>query len=583
MKSIVFIVLLVLHTSYASESKNKITFSAISSSKYPNATNALRTVNSAVVNGHRQSVEFMKLLSTGHKDNGEFYGLSKDIDDNILTLLDGSPYICNGTSNPKGSGSGLDHVTILQKNDKLYMVSQFECQIGSLYMNELEQNLTNGHLSVKPDTLRYISQKSEFGGYVHCAGMRTPWESHLGSEEYEPDARKLDLKTGKLDAYYDHIAGYWKGDLKFSNPYYYGWIPEVTIDHKGDPRYTKHYSMGRFSHELAYVMPDRKTVYLSDDGTNVGLYRYVADKPADLSAGRLYAAKWIQTDDKHGGSADLQWIELGRASDKQIRKFLDPDGNVSTNDGLKFDDIMEIAEVIQGECPKGFHSINTTSGYECIRVKEGMELAAAFLETRRYAAIKGATTEFRKEEGITFDAANNKLYIGMSAIAYGMEDNRKKGKSSLKYDKGGSNDIRLPFNPCGVVYALDVDKDYKAVNMRAEVIGKPIKKDPYGNDCHLYGIANPDNVTFLQDSDILVIGEDSSHHQNNIVWAYDVKRKSLSRIMSAPLGAETTSPFWYKDINGFGYLLLTVQHPSTTSSHRGESSVGVFGPFRNLK
>jgi len=34
---------------------------------------------------------------------------------------------------------------------------------------------------------------------------------------------------------------------------------------------------------------------------------------------------------------------------------------------------------------------------------------AAFLETRRYAAMLGATTEFEKEEGITYDPDRNKV------------------------------------------------------------------------------------------------------------------------------------------------------------------------------
>jgi len=37
-------------------------------------------------------------------------------------------------------------------------------------------------------------------------------------------------------------------------------------------------------------------------------------------------------------------------------------------------------------------------------MQPGQELAAAFLETRRVAAIKGATTEWEKLEGLTFGA-----------------------------------------------------------------------------------------------------------------------------------------------------------------------------------
>ena len=39
--------------------------------------------------------------------------------------------------------------------------------------------------------------------------------------------------------------------------------------------------MGRVAIELAYVMPDNKTVYISDDGSRVGLFRFVADNPGD--------------------------------------------------------------------------------------------------------------------------------------------------------------------------------------------------------------------------------------------------------------------------------------------------------------
>jgi len=41
-------------------------------------------------------------------------------------------------------------------------------------------------------------------------------------------------------------------------------------------------------------MPDEKTVYLADDGANVGFFMFIADKRGDLSAGILYAAQWQQ-------------------------------------------------------------------------------------------------------------------------------------------------------------------------------------------------------------------------------------------------------------------------------------------------
>lgn len=528
----------------------------------------LHASDEVVVNGVTQTIAFTKLLQTGYADNGEMYGQLKDKDDNPLKLENGAPYLCNGTSNPYGSGSGLDHVTILQKKDKLFMVSQFECQVGAYYMNELTQDV-NGVLKPKPDTLRFVSEKNEFGGYVHCAGMKTPWESHLGSEEYPADARKR-KQDGSIDIYYNYAKTYW-GNLDDANPYYYGWIPEIKVDERGNAAYTKHYAMGRFSHELAYVMPDRKTVYMTDDGTNTGFFMFKADRAEDLSAGTLYAAKWMQTNATDGGSAKIEWIRLGHATDQEIRAMLDPDNNTSTNDGLKFEDIFEGVNPQGESCQIGFTSVNTEAGHECLKVKSGMEKAAAYLESRRYAAMQGATTEFRKGEGITYDAQSQTLYVSMSEVTKGMED------ANPEYDKGGYNHIRLPKNRCGTVFAFEVDESFTAMQANAEISGKPQKEG-----CAFNGLANPDNLTFLPGSNVLVIGEDSSYHENNMVWAYDTATKHLDRIVTLPKGAEATSPFWYPNVNGFGYLLLVTQHPNIRSEYNGQSGVGALGPIRGL-
>lgn len=43
--------------------------------------------------------------------------------------------------------------------------------------------------------------------------------------------------------------------------------------------------MGRKSNEMGLVMPDNRTVYMADDGTNTAQYKFVADKAGDLSSG----------------------------------------------------------------------------------------------------------------------------------------------------------------------------------------------------------------------------------------------------------------------------------------------------------
>lgn len=561
------------------------------------AMNTQQVSSKAYVNGEEQSIGYSTILRTGDFDaNGQIFGLLKDYQDKLIKFDDGSPYICNGTNS--GVGSGLDYSSFLNVNNKLYMVSQFECQIGAMYMTELEQDSTTGALSAKDGTLKFISQKDEFGGFVHCAGQKTPWESHLGSEEYENDARavekSVDSTTGLTgNKYYDESAKFWGGDAKKISPYYYGWTPEVKITSAGEADYTKHYSMGRFSHELSYVMPDNKTVYMSDDGTNVGFFMFVADKAKDLSAGTLYAAKWNQTSSKGAGAANLTWVNLGHATDSEIKTILDKDGNVATNDAPKFSEIFDAVEPAGGICTEGYTSINTSAGNECLKIKDGMEKVASRLETRRYAAIKGATTEFRKEEGITFDKNSGKLYVAMSEVRKGMEDNSSN-------DLGGNNDIKLSSNSCGAVYALDIatskvndtassaiSSSYVVSNMYSIIEGTPTTYADTsiyaGNTCDVNGISNPDNVTFLANSDILTIGEDTGKHKNNIVWGYNVKTGELTRTFAAPVGAETTSPFWYNDLaNGFGYLSVVTQHPDSTTTDAGQSAIGYVGPFKNL-
>ena len=551
--------------------------------------------STSLVNGTVSHLTLKKLLSTGDQDNGQTFGLVKDYQDKNIAFADNSPYICNGTN--AGVGSGLDYVSfIADQNASVnarYMVSQFECEIGAMYMNQYTVDPTSGEVSVVPNTLEFISQKDYHGGWVHCAGQSTPWNSHLGSEEYEPDAKSVqaavqaDGTTG--DKYYDELAKYFGGDATKSNPYYWGWNPEVTITN-GKSSYTKHYSMGRFSHELSYVMPDEKTVYMSDDGTNVGLFMFVADKKKDLSAGTLYAAKWKQTseDGVEGGTANLTWINLGHADDASVQAAVDAK--------INFSDIMTVTTpAADGSCVTG-KAINTSAGAECVvlHTEKYSEAVIARLETRRYAAYKGATTEWRKEEGITFDETHGKLYIAMSSIGKGMEDNQKYGVDNTSYDFASNNDIRLKYNPCGAIYESDIatksvkDDTKRKIHsrfvintMNAILTGTPTTypegDDFEGNKCSVDGISNPDNVTFLQGTNTLTIGEDTSKHVNNMIWVYDVETEALTRIITVSEGAETTSPFWHDIDKDRSFMSVVTQHPDFGTAENGESTISTFG------
>ncbi|HEY8567627.1 PhoX family protein [Microbulbifer sp.] len=527
------------------------------------------------VDGEEYEIGFHTLLRSGDVVNGNVtFGLLVDAAGQALYDDDGMIKVTDAN----------EHTSLLPIGDRLFSVSQMETRPGAMFLMELDQDATTGELS--PKELWQIDQSGVDGGWVHCAASVTPWNAHLASEEYEPDARSLPTSVETAaDGYSATMLEYYADPSQW-NPYFYGWNIEINVNAEGDAapttELTKHYAMGRLAFELSYVMPDSKSVYMTDDGTNVGLYMFIADTAGDLSAGTVYAAKWNQTSAEGLGAADLEWVSLGHATDAEI------DAAVHGADGvpaITFSDIFEVDA-------EGCIDTATNGNKECLSLKPGMEKIASRLETRRYAALMGASTEFRKEEGITFDPAGSKLYLAMSEVGKGMTD--------------GAGDVQIAeANACGAVYQLDVaadseiGSDYVATNMYGLIGGIPTQYAAdsafAGNTCDVDAIANPDNVTFITGYNTLVIGEDTgSGHQNDVIWSLNLDEVDaadstggLTRIQTTPYGSETTSPYWYPNINGFGYLMSVVQHPYGESdgdklapgSLEHRAYTGYVGPF----
>lgn len=525
------------------------------------------------VDDHEIEIGYTTILRSGQSvgdDASTVFG--QLLDDHGLPLLraDGSQPIADSN----------DFSSLLPVGHKLFSVAQFESQPGAMYLTELSQK-RDGTLT--PKRLTAIDLSGIHGLWNPCAGMVTPWNSHLGSEEYEPDAKKGASSAASMAAYFGGGSTL-GGDVSQVNPYFYGFPVEVAVTNvHGDVSVAKHYSMGRMAHELSYVMPDRRTVYQSDDGTNVALFMYVADRPGDLSAGSLYAMKWHQTSpagESDLPTADVSFIKLGHATDEEIEQL--------AASGITFADVFDTETPgSDGSCPDGYTSINANGvGVECLSLKPGQEKAAAFLESRRYAGYLGATTELRKEEGITFDPESEQLFVSYSEIQYGMEDNQKNGAANTKYDLGTSNDVKVKFNSCGGVYAYEVGSDRQIGSryvlkrakgliagrmttladpdrLNATTIDAYAEDSPFaGSTCDIDGIANPDNLSYMAGQGILLIGEDTGDgHQNDAVWAYNLDSKSLTRIATTPYGAETTSLYNYPDIHGYDYIVTVVQHP----------------------
>ena len=403
-----------------------------------------------------------------------------------------------------------DHTSLLAVGGNLYSVIQFESPNPAvMYMMGIAMS-NNGDLSVLPGSLTAINW-APYGGLLSpCAGSTTPWQSHLGSEE----------STGVIDA--RDFAGYFYGTVpnyksvsltsfagfmryfgvypaQLTNaavianydPYMYGYVTEVTVT--GPSAYTavKHMSMGRAPWEMALVMPDNQTVYLTPDASNGGFYQYYASAPGVLSAGTLSCAAFTQTaptGHTYGGSFTINWIPMSSAPISDATILAAINGTANGVAGISFDDIFVTdlpTSNVSGLCNTGFTPVNAGYGsytaggvtyyHECLKLNPNTTNAAvlaATVETARYAAMLGCTTEFNKWEGITYSARRNQLYTSLSYwTSGGMLSTTNAAGVLNTADIGGSNDINLAAQPCGCVAVWLAFYRWLSSRIRAEPLG----------------------------------------------------------------------------------------------------------------
>ena len=435
--------------------------------------------------------------------------------------------------------------------------------------------------TLKVVDLSNVDASASDGIWTPCGASQTPWGTHLGGEEYEPNAKEYENEPLEPMNLYKGTLGK-NAQSGGSNPYAYGYKFEVSVSNKGAAHFIKHYSMGRLANELGVVMPDQRTVYMGDDGRDTVMFMFVADQPGNLSAGTLYAAIWMQISGANGGQAELRWIPLGYSRDEEIHQLI--------QGGIRFSDIFDVASPAAVKANpaqfKDYKSVYVYAGtgkesahLEYLKLKPGKEKAAAFLESRRYAAMLGATSEFTKMEGVTHNVHDKRLYIAMSYIEKGMVDKQNEDRShdDISLD-GDAKDMA-----CGAVYEatlkggvadLDggkINSVWVASNIQALLTGA---KKPFGQQygeldkCDTDRIANPDNLKYSESMRTLFVSEDSGNHLNNFVWAYNVDNKQATRIFSAPIGAENTGLQIAEDWNGHTYLMSNIQHPAASDDLR---------------
>ena len=414
----------------------------------------------------------------------------------------------------------------------------------------LDQDQTTGKLSL----VKYhnVDTSKVHGLWITCGASLSPWGTHLSSEEYEPDAFSI-ASNSMFKAYSKNLYG----DETKANPYHYGHMPEVIVNKDGTASIKKHFCMGRISHELVQVMPDQRTALMGDDATNSAYFVFVADKEKDLSSGTLYAAKvgaGFSIDPAATTAAPLTWIKLGSATSAEIENLANT---------LKPTDIMTV--VSKDPEDTSYTKIVANGKTEWVKIKEGMDKAAAFLETHRYAAFKGASMGFTKMEGTTVNAKDK--------VAYSALQNCEKSMVAGDAANVPGNGVSIPKQlKAGAVMALNlrggqkdtagaaINSEWMPVDTKALLAGEDITADALGNTGNPNKICNPDNLKFSEKMRTLFIGEDSGQHVNNFLWAYNIDTKTLSRVMSIPAGGESTGLHAVDEINGWTYIMSNFQH-----------------------
>lgn len=555
-------------------------------SAYSRSTTTVRYRDGSV---ETRSLAYRNLYHNTDEFNGVKAGAVYNKNGSVMSDTAGNVYV----SETPDANSLLRPITgtpasVLGGNP-LYLVTQYEYQWQDTVGNDLygklpmtmklanvDQNLATGALTVT--NLRNIDFSGVNGLWIPCAGSLSPWNTHLGSEEYEPDARCQVEPTANSTCSSDatmSLAAMTSYGLTAPKVYDYGLTPEVTVAADGTSTVVKHRVLGRLSREKAEVMPDNKTVYQGDDGTYNVVTMFLADTASDLSAGTLYAAKFTQTSSANGGAGTLTWVKLGHATDAELATL------AST---LNFSDIFETAPVVEVKdssgkvtgyeaAPAGYTQIiagHNSGKVENLKLKTGMEKAAAFLETRRYAAYLGATTEWEKYEGVTVNVKDKKAYHAMTRMRSGMETSTKDPVDHIKLTRNSAGAVyEMPMTSAQVDSTGGaIASDWVGTSMKAIVVGEDITKDSAGNICHVDKICSPDNLAFSEKMRVLFIGEDSSSgHVNNFLWAYHVDTGVLARVLSLPAGAESTGLQVHDSLNGFAYIMSNYQHAGDFSSN----------------
>ncbi len=437
-----------------------------------------------------------------------------------------------------------------------YLFTNWESIPGGMSRIKLNKDASSGHWSVDNNDVMMLDF-GDWGTIANCFGSMSPWGTPLTSEEWgnegdnthrwnNPELAGEGSSQTALARYIDPSVNTANDAEQFPNTYRYHYIVEITEPTSAEPVPVKHYAMGRYEHENSIVMPDERTVYLSQDNSRGVFFKFVADQPGDLSAGTLFAAKLTQD----AGSSeplttgfDLEWIELASGNNAQIDTWIAEYDTIGSDDYVEgkssyLSDADAIAwangdanypsydVVYQPAVDAGYTDANTFGGM--VTAGEAMDDRIAFLESRKAARAKGATAEWQKFEGISVNHKRAEEAVeGTDLIPGETVEDAYVYFAIADMDNGmvdDEGDIQLSarVKDCGGVYRMRLLADYDVDRIEPVVMGSTYRSSADGAErCDVNALSQPDNVIVLDDGRIL-LGEDG-FQTNNTLWMYDPK------------------------------------------------------------
>jgi secreted PhoX family phosphatase len=246
------------------------------------------------------------------------------------------------------------------------------------------------------------------GNPANCFGSVSPLGIPLTSEEWivrstvdsTTDASWNDPENTSTDNMEALTASY------FQNPYRYGYIAETTAPTNDAPFVVKYFIAGRYEYESSTVMPDRKTMYSSQDDTGGVLFKFIADVPKCLASATLYGAKLKQDEGSKepvNTGFDVSWVKLGKSDNAIIEACIAEYDGIDTDDYLERKTRYTIITDVQAWADGDVTHSTLENGGSVVTAGQTMDGGSEFLESHQAAKVKGATAEWRKLEGISIN------------------------------------------------------------------------------------------------------------------------------------------------------------------------------------